>query len=43
MRGGRGFVIFNNGASMNITVELSGSESNRTVTVIQKGNSKRIT
>ncbi len=39
MRGGRGFVIFNNGASMNITVELSGSESNRTVTVIQKGNS----
>ena len=39
MRGGRGCVIFNNGASMNITVELSGSESNRTVTVIQKGNS----
>ena len=39
MRGGRGFVIFNNGASMNITVELSGSESNKMVLVKQKGNS----
>ena len=39
MRGGRGFVIFNNGASMNITIELSGSEGNRTVIVTQKGNS----
>ena len=25
LRGGRGFVIFNNGASMNITVEINGS------------------
>lgn len=39
MRGGRGFVIFNNGASMNITVELSGSDGNKTVIVTQKGNS----
>lgn len=39
MRGGRGFVIFNNGASMNITVELSGSGNNRQVLVKQKGNS----
>ncbi len=37
MRGGRGFVIFNNGASMNITVELSGSESARKVIITQKG------
>ena len=39
MRGGRGFVIFNNGASMNITVELSGTGSSRQVLVKQKGNS----
>ena len=39
MRGGRGFVIFNNGASMNITVELSGSDNSKTVLVKQKGNS----
>lgn len=39
MRGGRGFVIFNNGASMNITVELSGPENSRKVVITQKGNS----
>lgn len=39
MRGGRGFVIFNNGASMNITVELSGSEGGKNVIITQKGNS----
>lgn len=39
MRGGRGFVIFNNGASMNITVELSGPEGSRKVVITQKGNS----
>ena len=39
MRGGRGFVIFNNGASMNITVELSGGEGNHKVVIKQKGNS----
>lgn len=39
MRGGRGFVIFNNGASMNITVELSGSEGNKQVIITQKANS----
>lgn len=39
MRGGRGFVIFNNGASMNITVELSDQDNNRQVLIKQKGNS----
>ena len=39
MRGGRGFVIFNNGASMNITIELSGTEGNKQVLIKQKGNS----
>ena len=39
MRGGRGFVIFNNGASMNITVELSGSNDNKKVVITQKANS----
>lgn len=39
MRGGRGFVIFNNGATMNIIVELSGDESNKQVLITQKGNS----
>ena len=39
MRGGRGFVIFNNGASMNITVELSGPENSRKVVITQKGGS----
>ena len=38
MRGGRGFVIFNNGASMNITVELSDSEGKHVI-VTQKGRS----
>lgn len=39
MRGGRGFVIFKNGATMNIIVELSGDESNKQVLITQKGNS----
>ncbi len=39
MRGGRGFVIFNNGASMNISVELSGADGNRKVVITQKANS----
>ena len=39
MRGGRGFVIFNNGASMNITVELSGASAAKKVIITQKGNS----
>lgn len=39
MRGGRGFVIFNNGATMNIIVELSGDESNKQVLITQKGHS----
>ncbi len=39
MRGGRGFVIFKNGASMNITVELSGEDADKQVLITQKGNS----
>lgn len=35
LRGGRGFVIFNNGASMNITVEIKGS----TIICTQSGKS----
>lgn len=37
LRGGRGFVIFKNGASMNISVKISESESNQ---IIIKQNSK---
>ena len=36
LRGGRGFVIFNNGISMNISVELSGND-NKNVIITQKG------
>ncbi|MDY4985632.1 MAG: hypothetical protein SO112_06380 [Treponema sp.] len=36
LRGGRGFVIFNNGASMNISVEIN---SRKQVVVTQKGRS----
>ena len=39
MRGGRGFVIFKNGATMNIIVELSGDESNKQVLITRKGHS----
>lgn len=39
MRGGRGFVIFKNGATMNIIVELSDDESNKQVLITQKGHS----
>lgn len=35
LRGGKGFVIFKNGASMNIVISINGSS----VTVIQKGRS----
>lgn len=38
MRGGRGFVIFNNGASMNISVELSNA-SKKTIKIKQNGRS----
>mgnify|MGYP003291839974 CR=1 FL=1 len=34
MRGGRGFVIFNNGASMNISVELSNA-SKKAIKIIE--------
>ena len=36
LRGGRGFVIFKNGASMNITVELDGTNSSNII-ITQKG------
>ena len=38
MRGGRGFVIFNNGASMNISVELSNA-SKKAIKIKQNGRS----
>ena len=37
MRGGRGFVIFKNGASMNITVEIQGSGNAQNIVVTQNG------
>lgn len=38
MRGGRGFVIFKNGASMNISVKVSNSDSLVTITQTGKSN-----
>lgn len=37
MRGGRGFVIFKNGSSMNITVEIKGSGNSQSIEVTQNG------
>lgn len=37
MRGGRGFVIFTNGASMNITVELKSEGSQKKILIKQSG------
>ncbi|MBO4533024.1 MAG: hypothetical protein J5726_04930 [Treponema sp.] len=37
MRGGRGFVIFKNGASMNITVEIKASGSSQSIVITQNG------
>ena len=39
MRGGRGFVIFNNGASMNISIKLDENGGNKKITVIQNQRS----
>lgn len=39
MRGGRGFVIFKNGSSMNITVEISGSGQAQNIVITQNGKS----
>lgn len=39
MRGGRGFVIFNNGASMNITVALKNTSGTTQVSIKQNGRS----
>lgn len=39
LRGGRGFVIFNNGASMNISVELENTSKGKQVIITQKGRS----
>ena len=37
MRGGRGFVIFKNGSSMNITVEIKGSGQSQSIVITQNG------
>lgn len=37
MKGGRGFVIFNNGASMNILVEIDNSAENQKILISQRG------
>lgn len=37
MRGGRGFVIFKNGASMNITVEIQNSGAAQNIIITQSG------
>ena len=39
LRGGRGFVIFNNGASMNISLEIKNSQGEQKVLITQKGHS----
>lgn len=39
MRGGRGFVIFKNGSSMNITVEIKGSGQSQNIVITQNGKS----
>jgi len=39
MRGGRGFVIFKNGASMNITIKLEESASSQSIIITQSGKS----
>lgn len=39
LRGGRGFIIFNNGASMNISLEIKTSQGEQKVFITQKGNS----
>ena len=39
LRGGRGFVIFKNGASMNIGIELAHSEKGQSIVITQKGRS----
>jgi hypothetical protein len=39
MRGGRGFVIFNNGASMNISISLSENTGSQKITVLQNQRS----
>ena len=37
MRGGRGFVIFKNGSSMNITVEIKSDGSSQNIIITQNG------
>ena len=37
MRGGRGFVIFKNGSSMNITVEIKSSGQSQNIVITQNG------
>ena len=39
MKGGRGFIIFKNGASMNISVKANNSNTTKSVTIKQAGHS----
>lgn len=39
MRGGRGFVIFRDGAAMNVQVSIQQNDGKKTITVKQSGNS----
>ena len=39
MRGGRGFVIFKNGSSMNITVEIKSNGQSQNIVITQNGKS----
>ena len=39
MRGGRGFVIFKNGSSMNITVEIKSNGQSQSIIITQNGKS----
>jgi len=39
MKGGRGFVIFSNGASMNITIKMKDGENSKKITIIQNQRS----
>ena len=38
MRSGRGFVIYNNGASMNINIKIEANNSTNKIIITQQGN-----
>lgn len=39
LRGGRGFIIFKNGATMNVTISFEASEEKQNIVILQKGKS----